>query len=800
MIHSTYYMPAMIQLYIRCPSSSQSSLKQVSKLWNEVSKLIEFKTAALERIKSLGNKLQSIPELTLDHAISIEHIKKDLKNYRLQTLKQVSDDAYHYSVLPIELQHPLSIYLQSNTFESLKFKTIKNMSDAYHKTPEQFISSMSKQLMRHLAKGRKEDALLFFDLALSASCLEPLVALTLSKLLKNQSYTHIHQILGTLIKHPNAISHEELKKHLHTLSQSLPNIKPQYDLMVSQGPFTAAAIWNHIHPLLLELAESSSSTQPREHEKTHFSDEDEILHDDDCDPSAAELSPLDAFQIKLSKIGSYLNEMEYQELRNDALAMIKYDDRHSALLSLHTSLMSREYKVWDWVDEIEELLGWKLDDEFDIEEYDSIFTLTDISESDDSDLIVEEIDESSEEAEEPLADNVPMLSFSQLMKLTPEEWKKRPFSATRARIQNYCIAFPVPEMPGNHAILLEKHQVNAGDSITVVGDLHGCGLRLDLTLKALQKQKILDAEFRLAPGKYLVFLGDYMDRGSNNLKVLEQLMTLKIENPQQVYLIRGNHEDISQNSMQFYTPRSVDSHYRSFMAKSDNTAALAKFYNHLPAALYLGQKNETTGKFEYAQYCHGLFHMYTDPFPILSTDSPHAISWVNSSDTFSSRIQKIELEAILGDNPVNTKKITAIKKLKELSTLFTPKSSNIYWLDVGDALDHLGSGRETIPPIYAKAYLQAMSTADIKIKEIFRGHQKGGLWHSGVKTNKTFITTLDPSQDDDKQIFMTMQTAPKLKAYERKRVVIPLVQDHTKALNKMTVDSHDPNNQDDTIV
>lgn len=48
-------------------------------------------------------------------------------------------------------------------------------------------------------------------------------------------------------------------------------------------------------------------------------------------------------------------------------------------------------------------------------------------------------------------------------------------------------------------------------------------------------------------GPNIVFNGDFVDRGSHQLEVIGLLLALKIALPQQVWLVRGNHEDRSMN-------------------------------------------------------------------------------------------------------------------------------------------------------------------------------------------------------------------------------------------------------------
>ena len=68
--------------------------------------------------------------------------------------------------------------------------------------------------------------------------------------------------------------------------------------------------------------------------------------------------------------------------------------------------------------------------------------------------------------------------------------------------------------------------------ILIVADLHGDLSALQL---ALRKRTDLGCDT-------VIFLGDYIDRGPASLDVLEWLFLLKIEEPDKIILLRGNHE------------------------------------------------------------------------------------------------------------------------------------------------------------------------------------------------------------------------------------------------------------------
>lgn len=73
-----------------------------------------------------------------------------------------------------------------------------------------------------------------------------------------------------------------------------------------------------------------------------------------------------------------------------------------------------------------------------------------------------------------------------------------------------------------------------------IGDTHGD----DISVKAILKQ--IDF-FEKVKGKkpiYLVFLGDYEDRGADDVKNLLYILGLKNDYPENIFLIRGNHEEM----------------------------------------------------------------------------------------------------------------------------------------------------------------------------------------------------------------------------------------------------------------
>ncbi|MHA1615838.1 MAG: metallophosphoesterase [Candidatus Njordarchaeales archaeon] len=74
------------------------------------------------------------------------------------------------------------------------------------------------------------------------------------------------------------------------------------------------------------------------------------------------------------------------------------------------------------------------------------------------------------------------------------------------------------------------------DKVIFIGDLHGDWDAAEKIIKYMMNRKGI-----------FVFLGDYVDRGYYSLEILEHLIQLKLEKPNNVFLLRGNHETMLVN-------------------------------------------------------------------------------------------------------------------------------------------------------------------------------------------------------------------------------------------------------------
>lgn len=194
------------------------------------------------------------------------------------------------------------------------------------------------------------------------------------------------------------------------------------------------------------------------------------------------------------------------------------------------------------------------------------------------------------------------------------------------------------QLYSNFVPFMQKEILPKTSTIFAWGDIHGSIFSFLRTLQTLIDQEDLSDDFTLKQNTFLLFLGDYVDRGINSLEVIATLMQLKIKNPERVFIIRGNHETVMINasygllkelekkiSQEAFSHRDL---YQRIPAiyKASEKPTISDFifellnatFDYLPVALFLGFKPQPDQPVDYTLCCHGGVDINIDPKPLLS--------------------------------------------------------------------------------------------------------------------------------------------------------------------------------------
>ncbi|OVA11421.1 Phosphoesterase domain [Macleaya cordata] len=120
--------------------------------------------------------------------------------------------------------------------------------------------------------------------------------------------------------------------------------------------------------------------------------------------------------------------------------------------------------------------------------------------------------------------------------------------------------------------------------VKVFGDLHG---QFGDLMRLFDEYGFPSTAGDLTYIDYL-FLGDYVDRGQHSLETITLLLALKIEYPENVHLIRGNHEAADINALFGFRLECIER-----MGENDGIWAWTRFnqlFNYLPLAALIEKK------------------------------------------------------------------------------------------------------------------------------------------------------------------------------------------------------------------
>ncbi|KKQ33568.1 MAG: hypothetical protein US49_C0001G0248 [candidate division TM6 bacterium GW2011_GWF2_37_49] len=143
---------------------------------------------------------------------------------------------------------------------------------------------------------------------------------------------------------------------------------------------------------------------------------------------------------------------------------------------------------------------------------------------------------------------------------------------------------------------IQKIKIPTGSNVCIIGDIHGSIHSLLRNLWRLVFLKTLNNNLKIIKKNfYLIFLGDYVDRGPCSVEVLATLIDLKMMNWDKVFLLRGNHENTTMNMAYGFFDELQAKTICSLTEVNDN------FYKYLPYALFVGSGADAS----FVQFCHG---------------------------------------------------------------------------------------------------------------------------------------------------------------------------------------------------
>jgi len=259
-------------------------------------------------------------------------------------------------------------------------------------------------------------------------------------------------------------------------------------------------------------------------------------------------------------------------------------------------------------------------------------------------------------------------------------------------------------------------QVDAGAEIFFHADFHGDIRSLMSDLAWLNNERYLNG-FKIAkPQFHMVFLGDYADRGRYGVEVFYTLLRLKLSNPGNVFLLRGNHEEITIAAKYGFLSEGILKYGAAFDAQK-----VARAYDFFPVVLYVG----TMGNF--IQCHHGGMEPGFDPRVLLDSTGNLAFQFLGDLN------QRSFLEAhpewtLPWTGPSRSLVRKALQDFRPQDPT-SPSFIGFMWNDFsvlsGEPEFAIFPGRAFVyGPQATRFLLQKAGTERSTLQAIFRGHQQ----------------------------------------------------------------------------
>jgi len=139
----------------------------------------------------------------------------------------------------------------------------------------------------------------------------------------------------------------------------------------------------------------------------------------------------------------------------------------------------------------------------------------------------------------------------EITRLFLEELIKNPRSIASLRLLEFSRILQLAKEIFEEEDRLIELNLEESEHALIVGDIHGNLPTLLEIIKIIDKRN----------PKFVIFLGDYVDRGEHQLECLVILLALKILNKEGIFLLKGNHEDIAMNQYYGFLEKFLEKYY-----------------------------------------------------------------------------------------------------------------------------------------------------------------------------------------------------------------------------------------------
>ncbi len=134
----------------------------------------------------------------------------------------------------------------------------------------------------------------------------------------------------------------------------------------------------------------------------------------------------------------------------------------------------------------------------------------------------------------------------------------------------------------------EEISIPTDTSLVIKADIHGNWIMFKLYIEKLISEEYLDDNLRCKEGVHITFLGDFTGRNNSDLFITAIIAMMKLQQPEQIHILKGNHEEKSFID-QAKDPSSLV--YEYFSSSDERKNMINSFSDNLPIIIIFHEKN-----------------------------------------------------------------------------------------------------------------------------------------------------------------------------------------------------------------